>query len=119
MLFSTSCGYDATPLYQQVRGTWKLVAVDDLIGDAIPERLPGEDVTLILTAQATYTQTFSVGNSTYSGIYTISDPTHITFTEQRTPTNISRPPYTVEFRIQNDKLILSDISRETYQRRGP
>ena len=68
-----SCGFDATPLYQQVAGTWQLVALDDLIADTIPERLPREDVTLVLTAQATYTQTFSVGNNNYSGIYAFRD----------------------------------------------
>jgi len=73
LFFCISCGSDATPRDQRVTGTWQLVAVDDLVGDTVPERLPGEDVTLLLTAQATYTQTFGVGNNNYSGIYAFRD----------------------------------------------
>ena len=76
-------------------------------------------MTLLLTAQATYTQTFSVGTNNYSGIYSFPDASHITFAEQTTPSNKSRPPSTVEFQMQNDKLILTDISRRTYQRIRP
>lgn len=114
-----SCGYDTSRLYRQVAGTWNLVAEDYLIEDAIPEGPPGEPVTLILTAQGTYTKTFSIGNSNYIGIYTFRDSNHITFTEQNSPVNKAGPPRTVEFQIQDGKLILTDIDRETYQRIGP
>jgi hypothetical protein len=117
LLFCISCGYDPTPIKQQLTGTWERVAVDHLINDTIPEEQSSEYATLTFTAEGTYTETFSF--NAYSGEYTILDSRHIRFINKKGPGTKSNPPHTVEFHLQDETLILTDIGRETYQRVKP
>lgn len=114
LFFCTSCGYDPTPIKQQLTGTWERVAVDYLINDTIPEEQPPGYATLTFTAEGTYTQTFSF--TTYSGEYTVLDSRHIRFINKKGPGTKSNPPHTVEFQLQDETLILTDIGLEKYQR---
>lgn len=119
LLFCTSCGYDPTPIKQQLTGTWELVAVDYLINDTIPEKPSSEYITLTFTAESTYTETHGIGNNIYSGEYTVLDSRHIRFINKKSSNGKTNPPHTAEFQLQDETLILTDIGLEKYQRVKP
>jgi hypothetical protein len=116
ILLCATCRYDPAPIKQHLRGTWKLQIVDYFINDTLPENVADEYITLTFTAEDRYIETHAVGPVTYSGDYRIPDANHLTFINRESPNNKSKPPYTVTFQLNDDTLILTGNSRETYRR---